>query len=263
MSLSVQALSVQVHRIELLSNIALEVRPGECLGLVGPNGSGKSTLMRCLAGLRSPKSGEVLLDGIPLNELSSRSRAQRIALIEQHADTTDRLTVREAVELGRIPFLSPLRSWCAVDNQRVNEALEAVEMLQLANRHWHTLSGGEQQRVHIARALLQQPKMLIMDEPTSHLDIKYQIEIMELVRSLKLSVLASFHDLNLAAAQCDRLVVLNKGRCAAFGEPKHVVTQQLLSDVFGVCADVVPHPQNPDKWPLVHYYYGYLGKEEG
>ena len=249
MSLSVQALSVQVHRIELLSNIALEVRPGECLGLVGPNGSGKSTLMRCLAGLRSPKSGEVLLDGIPLNELSSRSRAQRIALIEQHADTTDRLTVREAVELGRIPFLSPLRSWCAVDNQRVNEALEAVEMLQLANRHWHTLSGGEQQRVHIARALAQDPQVLLLDEPTNHLDIRHQLALLTLVRRLSITRVIAMHDLN-QALSCDRLALVDAGRIQAVGLPQEVLTEAALATHFGVCAQRIVDPAGN---PALHF----------
>ena len=142
------------------------------------------------------------------------------------------------------------------------QAQNAIERMwpnlcNLQHKPLAQLSGGEQQRAHIARALVQQPQLLIMDEPTSHLDIKYQIELMELVRSLKLTVLASFHDLNLACALCDRLLILKHGQLVADGAPKKVVTEQLLSDVFGVCAKVSDHPQQPDKWPLVQYFYGY------
>ncbi|MBT9386991.1 ABC transporter ATP-binding protein [Pseudooceanicola sp. CBS1P-1] len=249
MSLSVHALSVRVHRAQLLHDITLEVAPGECLGLIGPNGSGKSTLMRSLAGLLRPRAGEVRLQGQPLARLSARTRAQRIALVEQQADTTDRLRVREAVELGRTPYLSPLRGWSPQDDARVDRALAAVEMTALADRLWHTLSGGEQQRVHIARALAQDPEVLLLDEPTNHLDIRHQLALLALVRELRITRVIALHDLNQALG-CDRLALLDGGRLRAIGRPEEVLTEAALRRHFGVGAI---RTTDPSGQPALHF----------
>lgn len=256
-------LSYAIEGQAILHDVCFALNSGEFIGLLGPNGAGKSTLLRCIYRYYQASTQAIKFQGNCVQGLPAAQFAKDIAVVLQQPSNDMSLRAKEVVALGLLPGASRWQSITAAQHEQIHQALQQVGLAEHAHKPLAHLSGGEQQRVHIARALLQQPKLLIMDEPTSHLDIKYQIEIMELVRSLKLSVLASFHDLNLAAAQCDRLIVLDKGRCAAFGEPKHVVTQQLLSDVFGVCADVVPHPQNPDKWPLVHYYYGYHSKEEG
>ncbi len=233
MKVGVHGLFARIHRAPLLEDVSFHLSQGELFGLVGPNGSGKSTLLRCLAGLRRPSSGRVLADGADLARLPARTRARRIALVEQHADTMDRLTVREAVELGRTPHLSPLRGWSAADAAAVEAALAAVEMADFAARHWHTLSGGEQQRVHIARALAQTPDLLLLDEPTNHLDIRHQLSLMALVRGLPITRVIALHDLNQAMA-CHRVAVLHRGRLAAVGPPGDVLAEDMLARVFGV-----------------------------
>lgn len=249
MRIEVQGLSARVHRTPLLQDITLRIEPGELFGLIGPNGSGKSTLMRCVAGLQRASAGRVLAEGADLMKIPTRTRAQRIAFVEQQADTTDRLTVREAVELGRTPYLSPLRGWRGADDAAVSSALEAVEMTAFANRQWHTLSGGERQRIHIARALAQTPDLLLLDEPTNHLDIRHQLSLMELVGSLPITRVVALHDLNQATA-CDRIGVLDGGRLFASGTPTEVLSEPLLAEVFGVAAT---RHAAPDGSPRLHF----------
>lgn len=250
MILSARNVCVSVHGTGILHDVSLTVRPGECLGLIGPNGSGKSTFLRCLAGLRAPNAGQVTLDGAPVRRIKPRDLAQRLALVEQQAETTDRITVRDAVELGRTPFLSALRPWSRQDDARVADALEAVEMSAFADRLWHTLSGGERQRVHIARALAQEPRILLLDEPTNHLDIRHQLSILELVRGLPVTVAIALHDLNQAMA-CDRLAMMDRGRLIACASPAEVLTEGRLRAVFGVEATFLsPEPGSP---PLMRF----------
>ncbi len=249
MRVEVHNLSARIHRVQLLTDISFEIGRGELFGLVGPNGSGKSTLMRCLAGLRRPAAGQLLVEGTDLRRMPARTRARRIALVEQQADTTDRLTVRDAVALGRTPYLSPLRGWSTSDEAAVESALAAVEMAAFAARHWHTLSGGEQQRVHIARALAQAPELLLLDEPTNHLDIRHQLSLMALVRDLSITRVVALHDLNQATA-CDRLGVLHHGRLVAVGAPEEILDEDLLARIFGVAARRQPRS---DGGPHLHF----------
>lgn len=205
--------------------------------------------MRCLAGLRRPSAGRVMADGADLSRMPFRARAQRIAFVEQQADTTDRLTVAEAVALGRTPHLSPLRGWRGTDDAAVSDALDAVEMTTFADRLWHTLSGGERQRVHIARALAQAPDLLILDEPTNHLDIRHQLALMALIETLPITRVVALHDLNQASA-CDRIGVLSGGRLCAVGTPSETLNEALLAEVFGVAA--MRHAA-PDGSPRLHF----------
>lgn len=235
MKIEAHHLSANVHRTSLLKDISICVERGELIGLIGPNGSGKSTLMRCFAGLRRPSAGGVRADGADLARMPARLRARRIAFVEQQADTTDRLSVRDAVNLGRTPYLSPLRGWNSKDDAAVEAALQAVEMTAFADRLWHTLSGGERQRIHIARALAQTPDLLLLDEPTNHLDIRHQLSLMALITALPITRIIALHDLNQAAA-CDRIGVLNAGKLVATGRPQDVLCETLLAKVFGVAA---------------------------
>ncbi|EFH12670.1 ABC transporter ATP-binding protein [Pseudoroseomonas cervicalis] len=241
MRLRAEGLSWSARGAPILRDVSLEVAAGETFGLIGPNGSGKSTLMRLLAGLLPPQSGQVWLDGVPMARLGRRQVAQRLALVEQQAETADRITLRDAVELGRTPWLSALRPWSAEDDAIVAEALAAVEMGGLAARDWATLSGGERQRAHIARALAQRPRLLLLDEPTNHLDIHHQLAILGLVAALPVTTVIALHDLNQAMA-CDRLGVLHQGRLVALGAPEAVLTPDLLRAVFGVRATVLTDP---------------------
>lgn len=241
MRLSAEQLTWAVHGTPLLVDVTLTVEPGQTFGLVGPNGSGKTSLLRLLAGLNKPKAGRVLLGSQPLNTLKQRAIAQSIALVEQQADTTDRITVGQVVSLGRTPFLTALRPWSSNDDAIVAKALFDVDMVHMADRLWHTLSGGERQRVHIARALAQQPSILLLDEPTNHLDIRHQLSILELVRQLPITVIISLHDLN-QAMECDRIGVMDRGRLIDSGAPHDVLTPNRLQQTFGVYTHVIDDP---------------------
>ncbi|WP_143150062.1 ABC transporter ATP-binding protein, partial [Agrobacterium pusense] len=170
MKLSAHDLKFRAGNIDIVRGVSLDVGSGEFLGIIGPNGSGKSTLLSMLAGIRKPRHGHVMLGGDPLASLGRRELARRLAFVEQQAETTERITARQAVELGRTPYLGPLSAWSAHDDAIVEAALDNVDMADKAERSWHHLSGGERQRLHIARALAQEPDILLLDEPTNHLD---------------------------------------------------------------------------------------------
>lgn len=239
--LSCSGLGFRVRDAVLLQGIDLEVQRGETLGIVGPNGSGKSTLLKLLAGLRAPASGEVRLGGRRLGELSRRSIAQQLAVVEQQADTDEAIRVFDAVALGRTPWLSALNPWSGEDDAIVHQALQDVDATHLGKRTWRSLSGGERQRVHIARALAQRPQILLLDEPTNHLDIQHQLAILKGVQSLPVTTLIALHDLN-QALTCDRLAVLDRGRLVALGKPLEVLTPERLQDTFGVQAHYLTDP---------------------
>ncbi|MFJ8312490.1 MULTISPECIES: ABC transporter ATP-binding protein [unclassified Streptomyces] len=228
---------------ELLSGIELTARDGETVGLVGPNGSGKTTLLRCLYGTLRPTTGRVLLDGGDLHALPVKARARRIATVPQDAHAGGiELTVREIVAMGRSPHHRFWEADTATDRALVHEALARVGIADLAGRPFPSLSGGERQRALVARALVQQPDVIVLDEPTNHLDIRYQLEVLSLVRELGTASLLALHDLNLAAHYCDRICVLAGGRIVAAGPPADVLTAGLLLAVYGVDAEVSVHP---------------------
>lgn len=227
----------------IVTGVDLGVREGEMLGLVGPNGSGKSTLMKLLAGIRAPSCGEVRVRDRAMSGMPRREAAQTIAFLEQQAETTEAITVRDAVELGRTPWLTPLQPWSARDDRIVAQALADTDMEGFERRSWATLSGGERQRVHLARALAQQPQILLLDEPTNHLDIQHQLSILELVAKLPVTAIIALHDLNHALA-CDRVGVLADGRLVALGAPQEVLTVERIDAVFGVRASIVTDPSD-------------------
>ncbi len=226
----------------VLDGVTIEVPDGSVTGLIGPNGSGKTSLLLLLAGLHRPTSGHVLLGERDAAAVPARERARLVALLEQHASTSLDLAVRQVVELGRIPHRgrwpgSPDRAASVID-----EAMAAAHVGHLAGRRWQTLSGGERQRVQLARSLAQQPSMLLLDEPTNHLDLRHQLELLRTVRRLGVTTVAALHDLDLAAAYCDRLVVLDAGRVVAAGPVGDVLSSRLVAQVYGVTAEVETHP---------------------
>ncbi|MFH8724026.1 ABC transporter ATP-binding protein [Streptomyces termitum] len=221
----------------------LTARPGETVGLIGPNGSGKTTLLRCVYGTLPATSGRILLDGTDLARLAPRDRARRVATVPQDPDPDPDLTVRELVALGRSPHKRFWEGDTAEDLARADAALDRVGLGGLADRLCPTLSGGERRRALVARALVQGPELLVLDEPTNHLDIRHQLDVLALVRTLGTTSLLALHDLNLAAAFCDRIYVLEAGRVVTGGTPAEVLTPALISAVYGVEAEVVPHPR--------------------
>ena len=230
------------HHQFQLREATLRVLPGEFVGLIGPNGSGKTSLLRCAWRFSKPECGEVKLDHHNVWKQSSRWCAQRIAVVLQEFPDAFGLTVDEVVAMGRTPHKGLFDGDTPEDRKLATQALESVGLKGFEDHDFATLSGGEKQRVILARALAQQPQMLILDEPTNHLDPRYQLELLQLVKRLKIGTLASIHDLNLAAAFCDRLYVINHGRIVASGPPKEVLTAQLLHNVFGVDALIDDHP---------------------
>jgi len=238
MKLTAQNLCWSAGSLEIVRDVSFEVQPGEFLGIIGPNGSGKSTLLSMLAGIRKPLSGQVLLGEQPIRSIGSRDVAQKLAFVEQQAETSERITARQAVELGRTPYLGPLSGWSVEDDAIVNSVLQNVDMVDKAERFWHHLSGGERQRLHIGRALAQQPRVLLLDEPTNHLDIGHQIDLLDLVHRQELTVVAALHDLNHAAMFCDRIALMDHGRLMAIGAPSEVLNSGTISAVFGVGATV-------------------------
>nr|WP_325249228.1 ABC transporter ATP-binding protein [Amylibacter sp.] len=256
MPLRCENLGWSVKDKPIVSEASLRVQAGEMLGLVGPNGSGKSSLLRMLAGIQKPTSGQVCLGDRPMGEMRQRDIARKLALVEQHANTEDRITVREAVELGRTPFLTALRPWWAEDDAIVAKAVTAVDLEGFENRLWHTLSGGERQRVQIARALAQSPDILLLDEPTNHLDIRHQLAILHLVRGLPVTSVIALHDLN-QALLCDRICVMEAGRIVALGAACDILTEARLRDTFGVCGHFMTDPF--DGTPVIRFHSAHAG----
>ncbi|NGM13549.1 ABC transporter ATP-binding protein [Verrucosispora sioxanthis] len=242
MRLRANELSMVIDRQPIVSGVDITVGPGEVVGLVGPNGSGKSTLLRGVYRVLRPDAGRAEIDGYDVWALSAKAAARRVAaLVQEPAGDVD-FDVREIVRMGRSPYLSALRPATAADEQLVTDALERVGAMPLAGRGFRTLSGGEKQRVLLARALAQQPDLLVLDEPTNHLDVRHQLETLDLMRRLGIATLTALHDLNLAAAYCDRLYVLAAGRVVASGPPDEVLSPELVGTVFGVGAVPSVHP---------------------
>lgn len=253
MSFVVENITWGVGSRTILHNVSLKIAAGKMVGLLGPNGSGKTSLLRLLAGLKIPQSGSIKLAGTELKKMPRREIAQRVAFVEQHATTNASLTVLDVVKLGRFPHRSLFSGWSAADQNAVEQAMERTDIAGKRNDRWQSLSGGEKQRVQIARALAQSPQELILDEPTNHLDIQHQIGLLKLVSQLPLTTVIALHDLNHAALFCDELVVLNKGKVIATGSPAEVLTEHLLKQVFCVEARVETSPYH-DR-PHLHFLW--------
>ncbi|MBN3801731.1 ABC transporter ATP-binding protein [Paraburkholderia sp. Ac-20336] len=228
----------------LLRSIVLDVRPGEFVGLIGPNGSGKTSLLRCAFRYAKPQRGTVTFDGEDVWAHPARWSAQRIAVLLQDAPDDFGLSVEEVVAMGRMPHKRALEGETPDDRARIARALDDVGLADLRARPFATLSGGERQRALLARALVQQPAVLMLDEPTNHLDPRHQLELLALVKRQRIATLATIHDLNLAAAFCDRLFVIHAGEIVAYGTPETVLTETLLRRVYGIDALVDRHPIN-------------------
>ena len=239
MNLGAQALRAELGGKEILKGLDIRAENGQFVGIIGPNGSGKSTLLRCICRILRPTGGAVYLDGQPALDWSPRESAQKVGVVAQHNYYSFDFTVREVVLMGRSPHKRFLQRDNAEDYRIVRKAIADVGMADFEERSFSTLSGGEQQRIILARALAQQTPCLILDEPTNHLDIKYQLELMDLVKGLGRTVLAAIHDLNIAAMYCDRLYAVKDGRVVAGGTPREVLTEDLIRAVYEVDARVL------------------------
>ncbi len=228
----------------VLDGVTLDVRPGEVVGLLGPNGSGKTSLLRLLSGVRTPTSGRVMLNGAALTSLSRRAVAQLLAVVPQGIELAFDYTALDMVLMGRHPHLGPFSMEGPDDYAQARAAMAATGTASLEDRLFRTLSGGEQQRVIIAAALAQQPQVLLLDEPTTALDLGAQLDLAALLRRLNtdrgVTLVLSTHDLHLAASVCHRLVLLRHGRIIGSGPVGDMLTPAHLRDVFDVEADVLP-----------------------
>lgn len=238
MEIRTDALHAMLGGTEILHGIDFTAGDRSLVGVIGPNGSGKSTLLKCIYRVLKPSKGAVFVDGQPLSEYRVRDSAKKIAVLAQHNFYNFEFTVQDVVLMGRAPHKRALERDSAADFKIVHEAMERVGVAPLRDRLFSTLSGGEQQRVLLARALAQQTPCLILDEPTNHLDIKYQLELLDLVRSLDRTVIAAIHDLNIAAMYCDTIFVMQSGHIVAAGAPRDVLTRSLIRSVYEVDADV-------------------------
>lgn len=236
----------------IIEHVGFDVPAGTVTAIVGPNGAGKSTLLRCLYRHHRPVEGAILLDGQDIWSIGARAVARKVAVVLQETPTDFPFTVREVVETGRTPYQAGLFSWSARDCLKVEEALDRFELKALADRAFAQLSGGEKQRVMLARAIVQEPGLIILDEPTNHLDIRHQLEILRDLRRLDATVIATMHDLNLAAAIADRVLVLQGGRLLGFGPPDIVLTPELVRRAFDVETTVDRHPH--DGRPRFSFY---------
>ncbi|WP_415952328.1 ABC transporter ATP-binding protein [Streptomyces sp. KLOTTS4A1] len=244
--LSTRALTLAYEDRTVVPALDLAVPDGKVTMIVGPNACGKSTTLRALGRLLKPRSGSVLLDGTELAKLPTKRIAQQIGLLPQTPVAPEAITVADLVSRGRQPHQSWWQQWSEADERAVAEAMERTDVADLAERSVDELSGGQRQRVWIAMALAQETGLLLLDEPTTYLDISHQVEVLDLVRQLNhdkgRTVVVVLHDLNQAARYADHLVAMKAGEVVASGPPAEVVTADLVREVFGLDCVVVPDP---------------------
>ena len=240
--ISARDVSFGYDRSLVLDRVSTYADAGEVVGLIGPNGSGKTTLLRTLYAALEPRGGVVEIDGSRVEALRPLELARRVAVVAQEGAPELPMTVVDMVLLGRAPLRSMLQSYSKADYRSAAAALHRVGARELAGRSFATLSGGEKQRVLIARALAQEADHLLLDEPTNHLDIRYQHEILALVRDLGITTIVVLHDLNLAARYCDRLTLLGSGKVVAEGGPDQVLLPDVIERVYGVSVRRLDEP---------------------
>ncbi|CAM2076195.1 MAG: ABC transporter ATP-binding protein [uncultured Clostridium sp.] len=239
MNIKAENINITLEKNNILKDINIEVDNKEVVGIIGPNGSGKSTFLKCIYRVLKPSDGAILLDKVDIKDMTVKESSKRLAVLSQHNNYNFDFTVKDIVLMGRSPHKKFMERDNKEDYDIVNDALKKVEMLEFKDRSFQSLSGGEQQRVILARALAQQPQCLILDEPTNHLDIKYQLQLMRIVKNLNIEVIAAIHDLNIAAMYCDKIYVLKDGEIIKYGNPKEVLTQKLIKEVYEVDAEVI------------------------
>lgn len=239
MKISTENIHLSYGIQEVLKGVNIESKENEFIGLIGPNGSGKSTLLKCIYRVLKPNVGQIFLDDTKLYGMSVRKSAKKMAVVAQHNYYNFEFSVREMVLMGRAPHKKAMERENAEDYQIVEAALKTVGMTDFVDRSFSTLSGGEQQRVILARALAQQTPCLILDEPTNHLDITHQLQLLKIVKNLNITVISAIHDLNITAMFCDKIYVLKDGEIVGSGTPEKVLTTKLIKNVYQVDTEIV------------------------
>ncbi len=251
MELKIENLRVSIGTSEIVKGVSIEVKEHKFVGLLGPNGSGKSTLLKAVYRVLKPTGGVVLMNGKDVSRIPEKDRAKDMAVVSQFNQVSFEFTVQDIVMMGRTPHKKRLERETAEDYKIVSEALKQVGMEEYSKRKFTTLSGGEKQRIILARALAQEPKLLILDEPTNHLDIKYQLQVLSIVKNLNICVLAALHDLSLASMFCDEIYMLKGGKIMGKGKPEEVITSEMIQEIYGVTASVVTDEETGQR--SIHY----------
>lgn len=261
-TLDVHGLRLGYDGPDVVRDLSTSIPPGRITAIIGANASGKSTLLRGMARLLAPRAGSVLLDGVPVHEVRSLDVAKVLGHLPQQPVAPEGLTVADLVGRGRYPHQGWFRRWTAEDDAAVASALEATGTADLVERRLSDLSGGQRQRVWIAMALAQQAEVLLLDEPTTFLDVTYQVEVLDLLtdlnRGVGTTVVMVLHDLNLACRYADHVIAMKDGEIVVEGAPRDVVTADVVREVFGLTCDVVPDPRSgtPMVVPIGRHHVG-------
>ncbi|WP_077369484.1 ABC transporter ATP-binding protein [Anaerosalibacter sp. Marseille-P3206] len=229
---------------QILKDLSINISNNEFVGIIGPNGSGKSTLLRCLYRTLKPKKGTIFIDNKDIEDLSLKETAKKIAVVSQHNELDFDFSVLDMVLIGRSPHKRFLERDNHKDYRIALSSLEKVGMEDFAHRDYNSLSGGEKQRVILARALAQDTECLILDEPTNHLDIKYQLQFMSIAKSLNITVISAIHDLNIAVLYCDKIYAMKDGQIVDYGVPKEVLTKKLIKELYDVDSEIILNKEN-------------------
>src|SRR4030042_2014814 len=244
--IDVNSISFRYHEDWVLQDVSFRVEKGEFLGVIGPNGSGKTTLLKILYHLLSPQRGEILLELVHMKKMSRSDIGKRIAVVAQETHLLFPFSVLEMVLMGRSPYLGHLMFESEKDLEIAKKAMEWTKILPFSERPIDELSGGERKRVFIARALAQEPEVILLDEPTANLDIHHQIDFLDLIHNLNrekgLTIAMASHDLNIASEYCDRLILLREGRIYKIGSPREVITRENIEEVYGCAVWVDENP---------------------
>lgn len=232
----------------VLIDISLVFKPKEFVGIIGPNGAGKSTLLKLISGILSPQSGEIVLQNKSLAAYRRKELAKLLGFVAQDFKSAFDFSAHEIVLMGRYPYLSPFSNESETDRNMIQTAMEETKVWDFRERPFFELSGGERQRVVLASALAQEPQILLLDEPTTALDIKHQMRFYEILQTLQqekgLTVITATHDINLAARFCHRLVVMKEGKIFADAPPEEIIDKALMESVYEVAVEVIPHPHS-------------------
>ncbi len=242
MELNVKNVCVSINKKEIVKDVSLRVKNKQFVGIIGANGCGKSTLLKSIYKSLKPQEGSVFLDKVDLLNSPPKKVSQKMSVVGQFNEISFDLTVFQMVMLGRTPHKKLLDSDTKEDIDIVHRAIEQTNLTEYMNRSYLTLSGGEKQRVILARAIAQQPSFLVLDEPTNHLDIRYQLEVLHCVKNLNIGVLAALHDLQMVAEYCDYIYAMKKGRIIAHGNPKELFTEELVADLYDVKCKIYENP---------------------
>ncbi len=243
--LEVQGLALSIGQQSIFQKIDFSIHSNKKVGIIGPNGVGKTSLLRCIYGFYKQYQGHILIQGKSLQTMNTRQKATFMAVVQQGTVNDCHLMLKDFVSLGRIPHKSLWQTYHQQDDDMIHSALNKVGLTDCLQQSFQSLSGGEKQRAMIAKAMVQNPTLLIMDEPTSHLDVGYQKKLLQLVSSLGCYLLMSIHDLNLAANYCDQLLLIDREGISEFGKTEEILTEDKLKRVFDIETKIDQHPYQP------------------